>query len=168
MCSSDLVATAAPIVPSWSRNLYDAGLVRWQDPDLTACTASASLMMLNFVAAAGSGGPGFRWSPTIAYDQQATLIAWARDHDTLVDTGKGSDPHGWRNTLNAFGWGDFANPATMTYVDVGFETFDAALRATVAAIARTGKPVGILAWGGGHAQFVHGYVAAGEIGRAHV
>ena len=41
------------------------------------------------------------------------------------------------------------------------ETFEDAAWRVVADLARTRKPVGILAWSGSHAQFVTGYVATG-------
>jgi hypothetical protein len=48
------------------------------------------------------------------------------------------------------------------YEDRAFTTFDAAAKAVVHAVAVYGKPVGILAWRGGHAQFVTGYSVTGS------
>jgi hypothetical protein len=47
-------------------------------------------------------------------------------------------------------------------VDSSYTSFEAAARATIHSLAQTGKPVGILAWSGGHAQYVTGYTVQGE------
>jgi hypothetical protein len=66
--------------------------------------------------------------------------------------------------LTYYGWGNAAmtSTANMVYDDRPFTTFDAALRESVKAIARFGKPVGIVSWAGRHAQVMTGYVAEGE------
>ena len=57
---------------------------------------------------------------------------------------RGSDPHGWRNALNAYGWGREAmtDPAKRVYDDRAYRTFDGAVQAAVKAIARRSMPVG--------------------------
>ena len=60
--------------------------------------------MLNLVAMRSVGGVGFRWTPTNSGAVRDSILAWERKHDTLPG-GYGSDPHGWRNALNFYGWG---------------------------------------------------------------
>ena len=43
------------------------------------------------------------------------------------------------------------------YDDVSFGSFGGAMRATVRALIATQKPVGLLGWGGTHAQMITGY-----------
>jgi hypothetical protein len=151
----------ASATTTYSKNLYDSRAVRWQDPDYTACTASSALQMLNIIAYRGTRGSGFRWTPTTSYTKQETILRFERSHDTLVSGEVGSDPHGWRNALNAYGWGGTAMYSRSIYDDRGYSSYDAAVHAAVRAIARFGKPVGILGWAGGHAQFMTGYVVTG-------
>jgi hypothetical protein len=127
------------------------------------------MMMLNFIALDGTGGNGFIWKASTtksrtgdAFDM-TSVFSYARAHDTLAPSGVGSDPHGWRNALNAYGWGSGAlTPERRIYDDRVYRGFDAAVRAAVVAIARYRKPVGILAWAGRHAQVITGFVATGE------
>jgi hypothetical protein len=174
-----LVALAA-IVPgpaaasgTWSRNLYVPGAFLYQDPYYTACTAASAMFMLNLVAAQGTGGDGFAWTPYRVKHNAAdpadtrdmlSILAFERANDTLRSTSAGSDAHGWRNALNAYGWGEAAmtDPGRMVYADRAYRTFSGAVRAAVRAIARLGMPVGILGWAGGHAQVMTGYVVTGE------
>jgi len=85
-------------------------------------------------------------------------MSWKRgSHDTMTG-GLGSDPHGWRNALNYYGWGSGTLVAgTRVYDDVAFSSYDGAMRATLRALIATGKPVGVLGWRGGHAQMISGY-----------
>ena len=155
--SGNLLITSA----TYARNLYGGTLVRYQDPDYTACTATSTMMMLNFTATKGTKGTGFRWGTTISYTAQESILAWGRAHDTLVSTGRGSDPNGWRNALNFYGWNDYTNSATMTYKVFAYSSYDAAVKAAVTAMAKYNKPVGLLAWAGGHAQVLNGYQISG-------
>ena len=160
---------AASAATTWSRNLYVSRAFLYQDPYFTACTAAAAMMMLNMVAYRESGGDEFIWTPTrIKSDagnqrDMLSILAYARSHDTLRAKGRGSDPHGWRNVLNAFGWGEDAmrDPAKRVYDDRAYGTFDRAVKSAVRAIARRSMPVGILGWAGGHAQVMTGYVVTG-------
>lgn len=165
--SAEMAASVASLVPPpgghpYSKNIFADGHTRWQDPDRTACTAAATLTMLNFVATTGSGGSGFGWAPTTSYTAQQNILAWERLHMTMVRSSAGSDPHGWRNALNFYGWASFADPAAMTYTDQSFDSYDAAAKAAVVALARYDKPVGILNRAGHHAQLINGYEVYGE------
>jgi hypothetical protein len=160
-------ATSAPAAAvatgTFIKVIYSKTGVRWQDPDFTACVATSAQMMLNFIAANGAGGAGFRWTPSVTFAKQTSILAWMRAHDTLASNTPGSDAHGWRNTLNYLGWGSsWTNPAKFTYVDRAYTNATTAVKDAVMAMARTGKPVGLLGWAGGHAQVINGYEVAGE------
>jgi hypothetical protein len=160
---------------SWRFDMYDPTGVRYQEPDYTACVATSTQMMLNTISASGEeefnlqpfslerrfvpqSGPVFSWQHSIAYETQETVLAYERAHMTMLSTSAGTDPHGWRNGLNYFGWGSLDSGF---YVDRAFTSFDAGAKAVVHAVAIYGKPAGILGWYGGHAQFVTGYTVTG-------
>ncbi len=156
----------------WRWNVYRTGGFLYQDPYYTACTAAATMTMLNYTALAGTGGNGFQWrvsrtqkSPNPADIRDMTsILAFERNHDTLAAGALGSDANGWRNALNYFGWGPDAmvDPARRVYEVRSYGTFDGALKAIARAIAKYHKPVGVLAWGGQHAQVFSGYSVTGE------
>ena len=140
-----------------SMNVFVAAGFRFQDPNWAACTSTSVRTMLNLVAMRSVGGDGFRWIPTNSGAVRDSILAWERKHDTLPG-GYGSDPHGWRNALNFYGWG----PATLlagsrVYDDFSYTSYDLAMKATVRALMSTGKPVGILARRGAHAQMITGF-----------
>jgi hypothetical protein len=143
-------------------DLYDAGSVRWQQPDNDACVATSALMMLNMVAAEHTGDgaeplAGFRWTSTTVYSTQEQMLTWARAHDTFLST-PGTDAHGWRNVLNYYGWGSVD---AGVYRDAAYADFDDALKATVIGIAKYHLPVGLLMEAGFHAELVSGYRVEG-------
>jgi hypothetical protein len=156
---------------TFSRNLFVAKGFVYQDPYYTACTAAAVMHMLNTVAYRGTGGYGFRWTPYTVKkssnpDQlrdMTSILAFERRNDTLRSSTSGSDAHGWRNALNYYGWGSSAmtNASIRPYEDRAYSTYRSAMKAAVRAIARIGMPVGVLAWAGGHAQVITGYVVTG-------
>ena len=167
------IATA-PVAAAqvWTKNLYDARAFLYQDPYSTACTAASTMIMLNTIAYRHTGGRTFRWTPYLVKNSSdltdlrdmTSVLDFARSHDTLSASGAGSDPHGWRNALNMYGWGTTAmtDPAQRVYDDQRFRTYDAAVHAAVRAIARYDMPVGIVTWAGRHAQVMTGYVVTGE------
>ena len=114
--------------------------------------------MLNTIALNGNGGKGFRLGTRAgAHRAVDSILAWERTHDTLAG-GSGSDPHGWRNALNYYGWGSGALAASSrVYEDLAFTSYDRAVKNAIRQLIRTRKPVGILAWQGRHAQFITGY-----------
>jgi len=165
-----LIPGHAAAATTWRYNTYRSAGYLTQDPYGTACTAASTMMMLNFIALGGTGGNGFRWktsrvknSPT-DYRDMLSILYFERAHDTLAASSQGSDAHGWRNALNNYGWGAAAmTDATMrVYEDLEYGSFDSAVRASVVAIARFHKPVGMLGWAGGHAQVITGYVVTGD------
>ncbi|HEY5629275.1 MAG TPA: hypothetical protein VIR16_07165, partial [Candidatus Limnocylindrales bacterium] len=114
--------------------------------------------MLNFIALTGSGGPNFLWKPTTSSATRDALLLFERRHDTLANTSRGTDPHGWRNALNYYGWGAAAVQSSgMVYKDVRYSTYSDAIHAAVRQLVLTRKPVGILGWAGHHAQMLTGY-----------
>ncbi len=155
-----LVAGATPAaadsIPS-SMNLFRAEGFRYQDSNRYACTSAATMVMLNWISMNGTGGSGFRWKVNRTYQTRDAILAWERTHDTLAG-GRGSDPHGWRNALNYYGWGSTAlKPAGRRYDDRPFSTYDNAGKASGRGMIATGKPVGVIGWAGGHAQMIVGY-----------
>ena len=158
-----LPAPVPAVAPAtYTRDLYDGSVFRYQDPDGTACTAAATEDMLNLIQRGGTTGTGFTWSATTSYQTQEDVLAWERAHDTLDAGAPGSDPHGWRNALNYYGWGTYTTFGARPYEDLAYSSFAAAAKAAVLAIARENKPVGILAWSGGHAQIMTGYEVYGS------
>ena len=120
------------------------------------------MIMLNEIAANGRRGSDFQWTATTALATQRTILRWARGHDTLEPGPGGTDPNGWRNALNHYGWANGHDPSTMTYEVFAFGSYADAVRAAVVAMARFRRPVGILAWAGGHAQVINGYSVFGQ------
>ena len=146
-----------PAVSPPSLDLYVTSGFRYQDPNYVACTSASAMNMLNFIVAAGSGGPDFRWTRALSGSTRDSMLRWERTHDTLP-FGAGSDPHGWRNALNYYGWGGTALTAPgRVYDDVAFGTYAEAMNAAVRALIATRKPVGILGWQGHHSQVITGY-----------
>lgn len=155
--------------------MYDGSGVMYQDPDYTACVAASSQMMLNMIygqTAEDFGlreigqnglfvppdGPALTWRPSVSHPLMERIMAYTRLHMTMLTSSAGTDPHGWRNALNYFGWGSIG---AGVYADRAYLSFDAAAKATVHAVAVYHKPVGILGWYGGHAQFITGYTVTG-------
>ena len=170
--ASQLAVAPVLAAPTWTKNLYTWRAFLYQDPYSNACTAASAMIMLNAVGYRHAGGEGFLWTPyrlknnTVnkSDTRDMTSILWfARAHDTLSVYGVGSDPHGWRNALNAYGWGTAAmtDPAKWVYDDLEFTTYYAAVHAAVIAIARYEMPVGIVSWAGRHAQVMTGYEVDG-------
>jgi hypothetical protein len=167
---SGAAAGVSPGSPQiWTMNLYRDGAVRWQNPDWRACTAAATMSMLNLIAYStdevmpphegAAAVVSLRWHVDTSYGRQEDILSYERDHMTTGLWADGTDPHGWRNALNWYGWGSLK---AGVYRDAAINTFEDAAWRVVVAIARTHKPVGILAWSGSHAQFVTGYQVTGS------
>jgi hypothetical protein len=151
------VATAQTV---WKYDLYNSSGVRWQNPDLTACTAATAQMALNMIAISSTGNPPpFKWTSSTSYATQETVLSYERSHMTTPLSSKGSDPHGERNALNYFGWG---SQNSLVYKDVAYTSFAAAAKGIVSSIAKTHKPAIVYPWGGAHAQIITGYQVTGE------
>jgi hypothetical protein len=138
-------------------NLFQAAGFRYQDTNYYACTATSVMDMLNFIALTGRGGADFRWTASLSGTKRDAILAWERTHDTMSG-GNGSDPHGWRNALNYYGWGSSSlYEGTRHYNDYSYSTYGKAVKAAIRAMIRYRKPVGITAWQGRHAQMLTGY-----------
>jgi hypothetical protein len=68
----------------------------------------------------------------------------------------GANPIGWTAALNDLGLGP--------YRLVSRPTLEAAVRTAARAMARTGKPVGLVVWAGHHAWVMTGFEASGDPG----
>jgi hypothetical protein len=170
--ASPVIEAAAAAFPgqaqTWTMNLYRDGAVRWQNPDWRACTAASTMSMLNLIAysspevlpvrAGDTTTTSLVWQVDTSFGRQEDILTFERDHMTTGRWIDGTDPHGWRNALNWYGWGSLD---AGVYKDAAYSSFESAAWATVIALARTQKPVGILAWYGSHAQYVTGYKVTG-------
>jgi hypothetical protein len=143
---------------TWTFDLYDPRAERWQNPDLTACTAAAALSMLNTISY-NDFATSIQWLPTLSFTKQESIFAYERLHMTMLKKSAGSDPHGWRNALNFFGWGSID---AGVYQDFAYSSIDAAEKAVVSALALYRKPVGVVSQLGAHAEFVTGYKVVGD------
>lgn len=161
---------STPTRATYSTNLYVPHAVRFQNPDETACTADATLIMLNLISLNSSyqwttaapdaaPAPTFVWKPTLSFKAQESILSWERAHQDEPLYKPGADVAGWRNALNYYGWGSIT---AGVYQDLAYTTFAQAAVATVRSIAMTDMPVGILAWYGSHAQIVTGYSVTGD------
>jgi hypothetical protein len=101
----------------------------------------------------------FLWRTNTTYAQQESILAYARANMTMNPSSAGSDPHGWRNALNYFGWGSMG---AGVYRDSAYSSFDAAAKAVVVSLARYHRPVGVLSRAGRHSQIVNGYAVVGD------
>jgi hypothetical protein len=147
-----------PHVGDWAADMFDPRADRFQDPDYTACTAAATVSMLNDISYSGVD-PSRTWSITTSYTTQESILTYEREHMTMLTTSLGTDPHGWRNALNYYGWGSMS---AGVYRDSSYTSFEAAAKAAISALARFHKPVGILALAGQHAQYLTGYQVSGD------
>jgi hypothetical protein len=168
-----LVLAFSPAVAAGSDTVYQSDLyssrgVMYQDPDYTACVATATEMMLNMTAYQANLSylsasnqvfqSPMRWRSDTSYAKQEEILGYTRANMTMLLSSAGTDPHGWRNALNYYGWG---NIHAAVYRDSSYASFDLAAVAVVKAIAKFDRPVGILARAGTHAQLVTGYVVTG-------
>ena len=90
-----LLASLVPLTANagtvWRLNLYRSSGFLYQDPYYTACTAAATMMMLNFIDLNDSGGDGFRWTTYRTKNSSVksnvrdmtSILSFARSHDTL-------------------------------------------------------------------------------------
>jgi len=107
--------------------------MRYQYPDINACTAAAAQISLNFIS---YDAGNLRWSPTVSYATMEEILKYER----------------------AYGWG---SKQAGVYQDASFATFGEAATAIVSSIARTRKPAIIFTWWGQHSQVVTGYKVRG-------
>lgn len=87
-----------------------------------------------------------------ARDDQAQLWEMARARSS--NSFNGANPLGWAEVLNEEGLGP--------YEVVSIADYEAALRTAAAAIAETGRPVGLVMWRGRHAWVMNGFESVGD------
>lgn len=85
-------------------------------------------------------------------DDQGQLWEMARARST--NSYNGANPLGWAQVLNEVGLGP--------YEVVSIAGYDDALRTAAAAIAATGRPVGLVMWRGRHAWVMSGFESLGD------
>jgi hypothetical protein len=110
------------------------------------CTAASTQMMLNLIL------------DRSAHDatEQKAIIAFEQANDSLV-VSKGSDPQGWAAAMRHFG-----SSRTSTYHWERHGSYAAAINAAAYDLRMTGKPVGLLAFGGKHANVLVGFKATSD------
>lgn len=145
---------------TYTKNLFVSSAFAWEQIS-GDCVPASTEMMLNFILKKGTKSYGFIWSFNATYDRLLTIKSWEKSHDTLP-SGNGTDPNGWRNGLNHYGWGSYTDPSLMTYKVKAYDTYGSAVRGAIQAIAKYNKPVGILGHAGSHAQVLNGYEIYGQ------
>ena len=110
------------------------------------CTAASTQMMLNLVLDRYRTGAA----------EQEAIIKYAQANDSL-SASKGSDPQGWAAALRQFG-----TSRTATYHWERHASYAAALKAAAFDLRMTGKPVGLLVYGGTHANVLVGFKATSD------
>ena len=160
---------STPTRATYQYNLFYGHAIKYQNPDLTACTAANTQSMLNTIyytstqplsapTAVQAAQPALVWTPTLTLKSQNFILRFERSHMTMPLYVPGSDVHGWRNALNYYGWGSVD---AGVYVDLSYKTFELAAKATVHEIAMSNEPVGILSEFGSHAAMATGYSVTG-------
>jgi hypothetical protein len=114
--------------------------------DSVTCTAAAVQMMLNLV---------LNRSRHDASEQDA-ILDYEQRSDTLAES-DGSDPAGWAAALRYFG-----SSRTQTYHWERYASYAPAVRAAAHDLRMTGKPVGLLVYGGTHANVMVGFKATAD------
>ncbi len=139
--------TVAPIAPEpYAVNLYREGAFVSQFTDYW-CLPAAMQTMMNIIDGA---------APDTTRETQERLYWQARDlsTETLRPNGKGAQPEGWANSLNAEGYGPY---------EVRVEpTLEEAVALAARQLRLTGKPVGLLTWRGAHSWVMSGFEATAD------
>lgn len=135
--------TPGPIVISYRRSLLHPGDFARQYTKYQ-CVGASLQTMRNIMRKVNNRGPYL----------QKRLWKIARAHSLYKRDG-GADPFGWTTTtaLSA-GYG--------RYVLVAADTMTEAVNAAAKGIATTGRPAGIIVWGGTHAWVITGFEATAD------
>ena len=145
------LAVGSTATPAASRpvriDLFQSGdFVSQTNP--VQCVGASMQMMLNMI----------RETPDRTAATQLRLFNLARSlRDPTVTPNpswRGASAQGWAAGLTAAGGGPYAVESTATLQE--------ALALAAAAIARTGRPVGLLVWQGAHAWLMSGFEATGD------
>ena len=110
--------------------------------NLVQCVGASMQMMINVMAP--------RNDRTAATQHRLWLLARSLGpHRPKGFRGRGASPVGWARSLDQLGYGP--------YLAVGFPTLGAAVKSAARAMRLTGKPVGVLVFGGRHAWVMTGF-----------
>jgi hypothetical protein len=115
--------------------------------NLYQCVGASMQMMINMVA------PRDDRSATTQHELWQLSRRYSPPRPGGIQR-RGSSVWGWAEGLNQVGYGP--------YVVVGFPSIEEATRGAARAIARTGKPVGLLVWRGRHAWVMSGFLATAD------
>ncbi|MDQ3870711.1 MAG: hypothetical protein M3301_03730 [Chloroflexota bacterium] len=141
-------ATAGQAVPAEAAAAYQLELYRRGDfvaqTNLVQCVGASMQMMINMMAPRDDRSAGTQ--------RRLWLLARSYNADGVPNPRRrGASVRGWSHGLTQLGYGP--------YRVEGFPTRDAAVAAAAAAMRVTGKPVGLLVWGGKHAWVMSGFRA---------
>jgi hypothetical protein len=148
--AADTIAASTPasdaIVPEFRLDLAGRSDFVAQT-NLVQCVGASMQMMLNIM--------NVRDDRTAAGQRRLQQLARGLSGPTRAGfQRKGASVRGWSEGLNQLGAGP--------YRLVGTSTLDEALRLAAASIRETGKPVGLLVWGGRHAWVMSGFRATAD------
>lgn len=93
-------------------------------------------------------------NPDIRASREDQQALWELARDRSNNPYRGADPGGWTDVLNEIGLGQ--------YELVSVPEYDEALKKAAAAMRDTGRPVGLVMWGGRHAWVMSGFESMGE------
>ena len=136
-------------VPSdgpFEMNLFEKGDFVKQATD-SMCVGSAAQTMINMI---DTGDP----NRTVTYQKKLYTLARQLSVSQEKLSSSGADPSGWVAALNEKGYGP--------YVLETANTRAGAMRKAAEAIRETGKPVGLVVWGGRHAWVMSGFTATAD------
>ncbi len=140
---ADPTPTPNPMVITYSRSLLRAGdfarqYTRYQ------CVGASLQTMRNIISKVNNRGPAL----------QKRLWRLARAN-SLYKADGGADPFGWTTATTL-------SSVYGRYVLVAADTMTDAVNAAARGIATTGRPAGIIVWGGKHAWVVTGFEATAD------
>ena len=152
-----LLASLVPLTANagtvWRLNLYRSSGFLYQDPYYTACTAAATMMMLNFIDLNDSGGARLPLDDVPDEEQLGEVERPRHDlhpvvraeprHAVRRAAGQRSPRLAERAELLRLGRGRAHGLVEAGYDDHAYTSFDAALKEAVTSMARFRKPVGV-------------------------
>ena len=95
-----------------------------------------------------------------SYWFQSKAYTYGRAHMGYTVSGRGLDPQSWQLSLSYFDY--MFSSRQVDYVDATYSSCSGAIRAGVVQMRKTGLPVGLLVYYGGHAWTMIGYTATAD------
>ena len=147
LASRSMVVSVRPVTGVWTGRVSV-----WRSSAFASqatsywCVGAASQMMLNLILGRSRSDS----------KEQSAIMTYAKAHDSLVRS-NGSDPQGWAAALRYFG-----NSRTSGYHWARYGSYASALRAAAYDLRMTAKPVGLLVYGGTHANVMVGFTATAD------